>query len=164
MAAFGRNRVPDEVRAVAGDDRVLAYAYDAHGSVVVATDVALHLPTSDGMSRLPWDLVVRAGWVTPVLQLAVQAVAGGPTRQVALELPAPGALPLVVREQVTSSIVAEDRVLLRPGAGARFVARRTESGQVRWSVVFDRGLDPRDPDLRSRADAALAELRAQLGV
>ncbi|HEY7857676.1 MAG TPA: hypothetical protein VIC82_04155 [Candidatus Nanopelagicales bacterium] len=164
MAAFGRTRMPDDVRAVAGGERVLSYAYDADGAVVLATDVALHLPQTYGVARLPWDLVVRAGWTTPVLDLTVQLVAGGPAKALAVELPEPGSLPMVVREQVTGSIVVEDHVVLQAGAGARLVARRTESGEVRWSVVFDKGLDPRDPDLRAAADTALAQLRAQLGV
>lgn len=164
MSIGRRSRVPRDVRNVAGKERVLSYAYDSSGAPVIATDVALHLPARHGVTRLPWDLVVRAAWSTPVLRLTVQATAGDPGRPVAVELPSPGSLPMVVREQVTGSIVAEELVPLRPGASARLVARRTETGQVRWSVVFDRGLDPRDPDLRSRADAALAELRAQLGI
>jgi hypothetical protein len=49
--------------------------------------------------------------------------------------------------------------------GARFVARRVAgSSELRWSVVFDVGLDPADPDLRRRADAILGELRTSLGV
>ena len=164
MAAFGRTRVPDEVRAVAGGERVLSYAYDPQQAVGLATEVALHLPASYGVTRLPWDLVVRAGWTTPVLELTVQLVAGGPAKPLAVELPEPGSLPMVVREQVTASIVVEDHVVLRAGAGARLVARRAESGEIRWSVVFDKRLDPRDPTLRAGADAALAQLRAQLGI
>ena len=164
MAAFGRPRVPDDVRAVAGRERVLAYAHDADRALVLATDVALHLPAAYGPTRLTWDLVVRAGWTTPVLELTVQLVAGGAAKSVAVELSEPGSLPVVVREQVTSSIVVEEHVVLRAGAGARLVARRTESGEIRWSVVFDKGLDPREPGLRAGVDAALAQLRAQLGI
>ena len=35
---------------------------------------------------------------------------------------------------------------------------------LRWSVVFDAGLDPSDPQLRVRADDVLAGLRTSLGV
>lgn len=164
MVRLGPARVPDDVRALVGGERVLSYARDSAGASVVATDMALHLPLPEGPTRLPWDRVVRAGWADPELRLTVQLATGGPGRALALELPEPGSLPLVVREQVTGNIVAEDRVLLRAGAGARLVARRTESGQVRWSVVLDRGLDLADPDLRAQVDAALSRLRAQLGI
>jgi len=44
-------------------------------------------------------------------------------------------------------------------------ARRSPAtGEVRWAVVFDPALDPRDPGWRAAADAALVELRGQLGV
>ncbi len=70
-----------------------------------------------------------------------------------------------MRERVTASIVIQHHALLDGDLGARFVARRVPgSVDLRWSVVFDAGLDPRSPDLRRRADTALAELRTSLGV
>jgi hypothetical protein len=164
MAALRRSGPPAQVRAAAGRERVLAYAHDDGGGTVVATAVALHLPTAYGLPRLPWDLVVRAGWVTPVLELTAQPAPGAAARTVRVHLPDPGRLPLVVREQVTASVVADEHVLFPAGGAATLVARRTEAGQVRWSVLFDKGLDPGDPVLREQADRALATLRAQLGV
>jgi hypothetical protein len=76
-----------------------------------------------------------------------------------------GTIAGVVRERVNASIVVQDRITLSGRAGARVVARRVPgSTDLRWSVVFDPGLDPGDPALRAAADAALAELRASLGV
>jgi hypothetical protein len=71
----------------------------------------------------------------------------------------------VIRERVNASIVVQRRIELVGERGARFVARR-EPGttDLRWSVVFDAGLDPSDPELRRRADEALAALRVSLGV
>jgi hypothetical protein len=44
-------------------------------------------------------------------------------------------------------------------------ARRSPAtGDVRWSVVFDSALDSGDPGWRAAADAALTDLRGQLGV
>jgi hypothetical protein len=66
---------------------------------------------------------------------------------------------------VTSSIVVQHHAELVGERGARFVARRVPgSTDLRWSVVFDTGLDPADPELRRRADEILADLRASLGV
>ena len=47
---------------------------------------------------------------------------------------------------------------------ARAVARRGPDDAIRWTVVFDSGLDPSDPALRRLADDALAHLRAVMGV
>jgi hypothetical protein len=33
-----------------------------------------------------------------------------------------------------------------------------------WTVTFDPGIDPKDPDMQQRARTAMAELRATLGV
>lgn len=132
---------------------------------IVATDRALHVGPLAHPSRLPWDRCVRATWEEPVLDLVVQPVPGGPTRSLALRLVEMGELPVVIRERITDSVVAQHHVVLRGDKGARLVARRVaDDASVRWSVVFDAGLDPRDPELRREADAALAELRSQLGI
>jgi hypothetical protein len=74
-------------------------------------------------------------------------------------------VPSVVRERVNASIVVQRHVELRGEVGARIVARRVPgSTELRWTVTFDAGLDPRDPDLRRRADEALDTLRTSLGV
>jgi hypothetical protein len=71
----------------------------------------------------------------------------------------------VVRERVNASIVVQHHAALVGDAGARLVARRIPgSTDLRWSVVFDPGLDPSDPDLRARADEALTALRSALGI
>ena len=89
-------------------------------------------------------------------------------RPVSLRVPIEGdagALPSVVKERVNASIVVSRHVELQGERGARLVARRTPgSSELRWSVVFDPGLDPADPDLRASADAALEALRGSLGV
>lgn len=160
-----RFRTPVEVKARAGGERVLAWLPSGSSSVV-ATDVALHLPEGTDPARVPWDLVLRAQWVEGALDVTVQAGAGG--RPVLLHVPVTGdigTLAGVVRERVNASIVVQDRVMLTATAGARVVARRVPgSTDLRWSVVFDPGLDPSDPELRAAADAALAGLRATLGV
>jgi hypothetical protein len=149
---------------VAGQERVLAFAETTDGGNVVATLRALYLPATYDVGRLPWDRVVHATWTAPELVVTVQPVTAGRPRTVRLELPGPGALPAVLRERVTASVVAERHVAWRGDAGARFAARRTEDGSIRWSVVLDPGLDPRDPEVRARADAELAALRSAWGV
>ena len=161
-----RFRAPVQVRARAGGGRVLAWTPSGSSSLI-ATEHALVLP--EGVAddpRVPWDLVLRASWELDAVEVVAQESAGGRpvTRRVALDAD-PGSLPEVVRERVNASIVVQHHVELVGERGARFVARRTPgSSELRWSVVFDAGLDPRDPDLRRRADVELAALRVSLGV
>lgn len=160
-----RLRAPAEVRARAAGERVLAWLPSGSSSLV-ATDVALLLPEGSEPARVPWDLVLRAQWAEDSLDVTVQSGPGG--RPVVVHVPVTGdisTLAGVVRERVNASIVVQDHVTLSGTAGARVVARRVPgSTDLRWSVVFDPGLDPSDPALRAAADAALAELRASLGV
>jgi hypothetical protein len=160
-----RFRAPAEVRARAGDERVLAWA-PSGGSAVVATESALLLPDGAGPPVVAWDLVLRAQWEEGVLAVTVQERAGG--RPEVLRVPVEGpvdSLAGVVRERVNASIAVQRHVMLAGDRGARVIARRVPGQtELRWTVVFDSGLDPRDPELRSRADSALAELRSALGV
>ena len=157
-------RPPAEVLNVApSGERVLAWGRVTPGGVAVATDAALYLPIGDTV-RLAWDLIAKATFS----EAAVLVVEGRPEptardRAWRVVLEEPGALPTVVYERVTSSVVVSERVALRGELGARIVARRAGEG-LRWTVTFDAGLDPRDPVLRAEADEALAELRATLGV
>ena len=54
---------------------------------------------------------------------------------------------------------------MAPGKGARLVARRAGlDGEIRWSVIFDEGLDAQDPQLQAAAMEQLALLRESLGI
>ncbi len=169
-------RPPAEVRGlVPSGERLLAWARVVPGGVAVATDAALYLPI-DGTGarqagvaapvglRLAWDLITKATFsdaAVLVVEGRQQPRARDRAWRVVLE--DSGALPTVVYERVTSSVVVSERLLLRGELGARVVARRAGEG-LRWTVTFDAGLDPDDPLVRADADAALAELRATLGV
>lgn len=147
-------RTPAAVRERAAGRDALAWA-GADGGWLVATRDRLLLPDGD---EVTWDRVIRATWDTPVLELVLA------DRRVRMTLDEPGRVPDVVNERVRASVVAQHHVPLRGDAGVRLVARRTPDGSVTWRVTFDTGLDPADPRLREAADAALAELRAALGL
>ncbi len=157
-------RVPPEVRAsVAKGERVLAWARVQPAGFAIATDAALYLPVPS-MLRFAWDLITKATFS----EESVLVVDGRPDPQARdrswrVVLEEAGALPTVVYERVTSSVVVSERVVLRGELGARIVARRAGDG-LRWTVTFDAGLDPGDPTLRSEVDEALADLRSSLGV
>jgi hypothetical protein len=148
-------RAPVEVRKRADGDKPLAWAAVA-GDWVVASRDRLFLPLQ---APVTWDQVIRAAWDAPVLELQL---AEGPYR---LVIENPGLIPDVVNERVKASVVVQHHVPLRGDKGVRIVARRKPGGaEVTWRVTFDAGLDPADPELRSDADAALAELRTTMGL
>jgi hypothetical protein len=148
-------RAPAEVRKRADGDKPLAWAAVA-GDWVVASRDRLFLPLQ---APVTWDQVIRAAWDAPVLELQL---AEGPYR---LVIENPGLIPDVVNERVKASVVVQHHVPLRGDKGVRIVARRKPGGaEVTWRVTFDAGLDPADPELRSDADAALAELRTTMGL
>lgn len=163
--------LPKEVRERLGvrpGERIVAWGSGMTGSngdavYTVATDRALYLGTSG--ERLPWDRINRAQWDEPMLELVVTGDAGRPERLVRVPLAVGSALPAAVHAQVTESVVVSERLDLGDGAGAMAVARRgSDEDGIRWSIVFDSGLNPNDPDLRARADGALTALRDTLGI
>ena len=88
-----------------------------------------------------------------------------PGRLVRVRLAVGSQLPAAVHAKVTESVVVSERLVLDGGGGALAVARRgSDDDRIRWSIVFDAGLDPTDPALRAQADQALARLRDSLGV
>jgi hypothetical protein len=137
---------------------VIAAARDSAGGWVVATERALLA----GDRRVPWTDVLHARWDDEQQVLAVDlAVGGGSSMRLALA--DPGRLPETVHERVMSSIVMSRRVPV-PGGGVRVVARRGDgSDQTLWQVVPDDGTDLAVPAVRDRVDAALSDLRAELG-
>ena len=163
--------LPSEVRARLGipsGEKVVAWGSGVTGRgadavYAVATDRALYLDATG--ERLPWDRINRAQWDEPMLELVVLDANGQPDRLVRVPLGVGSALPAAVHAQVTESVVVSERLQLGDGAAALAVARRSsDQDAIWWSIVFDPGLDPRDPGLRAQADEALAELRASLGI
>lgn len=167
---FGKG-LPREVKerlAIPSNERVIAWGSGVSGAQVdasyaVATDRALYLQAQG--ERLPWDRINRAQWDEPMLELVVIDAQGQPDRLVRVPLMIGSALPAAVHAQVTESVIVSERLTLADGAGALAVARRSsDEDRIWWSIVFDTGLDPNDPELRAQADQALAGLRDALGV
>lgn len=147
---------------LAKGERILAFAPTRGGSYVVTTTEALHLPTVEGgFRRLPWERVDQATWAVGVLHVVEEG--GGPEDRVGLT--DPGAVPETVRERVTASIVVSRPVTLPGGGTVRIAGRRPPGGgEVRWSIVFEAGLDPDDPQVAAQAQGALEDLRRQTGL
>jgi hypothetical protein len=154
-----------ELLAVAQGERLLAWGELTDDQVVACTDLAIHIPE---VGRVGWDQVVRGSWSEEFLDLVVQETPGERPAQLRLRFEQPGQVPAVVRERVQWTVVASHRVTLQHRDGryamAMLNARRAPgTGEVRWGVVFDPGVDPADPGWRTAADEALADLRERLG-
>lgn len=176
LMRFGRPRrptLPSQVRSQLSLDRgerVLAHARLEDGGYAVATERGLWLRGSraaGSYERRNWSGVTKVVWDAADSALVMWALGGGdslvPVRE-RLRLAEPGFLPETVRERVTASIVVSRHVPLVGRRGVLVAGRRDPGGQqIRWSLTFDVGVDPDDPEVRARAEQGLAELRAQAG-
>ena len=166
---FRRREIDPRVAALIeshGRERLLGWGELVDGTVVACTDWAIYLPE---VGRVPWDAIVRGEWSEEFLDLLVQLKPGQKATHMRLRFEEPGLVPAVVRERVQWTVVASQPTTLRRSdgvtGGVTFNARRSaETGDVRWAVVFDPGIDVSDPRWRAAADEALAELRSQLGI
>jgi hypothetical protein len=160
-----RLTLPDDAREALPlhpRERLLAVAMLADGSWVAATPRALVLPGR----RVDWSTVAHAEWSDERSQLQVDQLGAEGTEPEThqLVLDEPGRLPEVVRDRVTSSIVASRRTPVDGKAGVRVVARRVPGeDELQWQVVVDSGLDPADPRVQVASDAAVSDLRRELG-
>ena len=152
--------IPDGERVIAWG---IGDATDSDNSYVVATDQALYEMRSE--SRIAWQNVIKGTWEQPDFVIDFQGESG--PRRLRIRLEDPRDLPAAVRDRVTDTVVISEYRDLTEDAGAHFVARRSPGGGldgIAWSVVFDAGLNPGDPTLRSKADEVLGELRSSLGI
>lgn len=167
----------DEIRVtcqIPKSEHVIGWCEADDGTVLAATSGALYRgpqPWSDTDGHgLPWVRIATAVWETPRLTVTWEASATGDLLQQSARMSQPGELPSAIQAMVTESVVYRQHVPLLDlpdEAGALLVARRqprAPDALITWSVVFDAGLDPTDPDLRVAADLALLQVRAALGI
>ncbi len=149
------------------DERIITWGIgdvsDPESSLVVATGAALYEQRTG--QRIEWQQVSKGTWEQP--EFVIDFEDSGALRRIRIRLDDARDLPAAVRDRVTDTVVISEHRTLRDEAGAQFVARRSPDGDIsdiRWSVVFDAGLDPSDLALRQWADTELANLRASLGI
>ncbi|NYG55564.1 hypothetical protein [Nocardioides perillae] len=164
-----RRRPPAGLRGSPGE-RLLAWASasDGSGAAVGGTrDAVLVLPgEGDDVVRVPWEAVEAADWDADEGRLRVSEVGSwGEVRPVhVVALDDPDRLLQLVRERVTASVVLQRHVRLAGRRGVRVIARRAPAGgPLRWLYEYDEGVDPDDPDVRARAEAALAAALEEAG-
>jgi hypothetical protein len=136
---------------------------DAEPDYVAATDRSLYVEGTGAC--YPWDSIGRASWSEPVLEVQLLDANGATGPTLRLRVNESGDLPAAVHDRVTASVLVSERVEIADGVRARMVARRAhDDAPVRWSVVFDAGVDASDPQLQRLARAALDDLRSALGI
>jgi hypothetical protein len=144
-----------------GRERVLASARLSDGTWVAATPRALLLPGR----RIDWVTVAHAEWSDEDDALRVDQMHGpeGLPERHRLILDDPGRLPEVLRERVTSSIVASRHIPVTGRTGVRVVARRVPGqDELVWQVVVDRELDPADQRVQAAGETGIRALRREL--
>ncbi|MDP2013210.1 MAG: hypothetical protein Q8L05_03190 [Actinomycetota bacterium] len=159
-----RSRLPKSARQSAGvpvSERVIAWApeqRDPH-QFVIATNTGIYAKGSS----IPWASIIRAQWNEPFLELITEQP-GGSSQRLRIPLDEPGNLPAAVYTQVTANVIVSERLTLANGSQCLAAARRQAGDEITWTVVFDEGVDPTDPENRAQADFALTELRSALGI
>jgi len=146
----------------------LAVSADGEGRWYVGTARALLVPEQDGWRRVPWETVERATWDRESEHLIVIETAdfGQPQPTYRAALPDPERLLQLIRERVTASIVIK---VFEPVEGKRGITvsgRRSphSDDDLVWSVLVDKGLDERSPQVRAAAERALAAAQSELGL
>lgn len=161
MDLFKRTRLPAGVVVDSGE-KVLGWGSGPAG-VVVATDLALYVPAGYEPHRIVWHLIDKAVWRSPNLDVSLHAEVGAPLQTWRFELSEPGRLPGSVRERVTASVVTSTDVDVADGR-VRIAARRTETGEIRWSVNSLDGADLANPDTRAYVADVIGQLSQTLGL
>ncbi|MCU1686385.1 MAG: hypothetical protein JWQ81_7124 [Amycolatopsis sp.] len=143
-------------------ERVLATAgTPGQAPEAVGTTEGLYYRDGDAAwSRVGWEDLSEARWHEDDHELRI----AGAEHEV-IGLPVPGDLPDVVHTMITSTHVNTSVVDLGDGHRASVtVSRRPRTGELVWRTRLENGADPADPELRTRLDAAIGTLRADLGL
>lgn len=144
---------------------MLAASAVADDGWVVGTDHALHLPSGE---RIPWEQVEHAEWDrdTELLHVTRSASFGEPMPRTDVRPLDTDRLLQLIRERVTASVVVSRQLPIEGKLGVRVTGRRSPAGprtdELTWSVAFDEGLDPSDPEVLNAAQQALDTVREQV--
>jgi len=165
MGLFHRRDAPpaDALAHLQGDERVVAWADTAAGSVVLATPRGLWWPGEGSLRLIGWQYVSKAVWRDGVLSVIEADVLDDlllvDRAPVTAQLQVPRDLPPTVRKRVEANVVRSELAPVTGGV-ARFVGRRVpgEDGLRFWARL-EAGT-PDTEQVRSAVAARLSGLRA----
>ena len=160
-------RVPSEVRALAPvepGERILTFARNPDGALVLMTDRALRHQLGHGWSRIGWELVSRVTWDDDRHILALTDVATGQAAEIALHAADGPRLTDLARERVASIFLLSTMVALTDHGAARVTARRQPGLDRTLWLDLGGDADPADPTVRAEIATAIARLRTHFEV
>jgi hypothetical protein len=165
-----RPQLPPEVVAALDlprGDRVLSFATDDnHGGHLVASKWALSYVTTAGELglRKPWHLVDAGSWQPEAATLTVTWTDGARPGQWTFGNQQT-LLPETLRERVQASVVLSTRLALGERRTGRVAIRQDlATGELIPQTVLARRVSADDPQVRVQVEAAMADLRDQVGL
>ena len=163
-----RVRVPADIRAetpVEPGERILLFARDVEGALVVATERALRHQAAGGWSRHGWEQLTRVTWDAASHTLTATAAGAGLVAAISLHTSDGPRLAEFARERIGSTFLLSTLVPLAGHAPARVTARRRPAGQeLTWQVSLDDPDAAVDPAIRVHLATAISQLRAHIGM
>lgn len=163
-----RVRVPAHVHAAAPvepGERILAFAHDLAGRLVVATDRALRHQATGAWSRLGWEQLTRVTWDGDRRTFAVTDMLTGRVTSIRLHATDGSRLADLAHERVGFTMLLTRMVPLTGHQPARVTARRQPgTEQISWQVSFGNGSSAAGPALRSEIAVVIAQLRDHVEV
>jgi hypothetical protein len=165
-----RPQLPGEVTAALDlprGDRVLSFATDDNrgGHLVASTWALSYVSTAGDLElRRPWHLVDAGSWQPETATLTVTWVDGRRPGQWTFR-DQQTLLPETLRERVQASVVLSTRLVLGEGRTGRVAIRQDLATRALVpQTVLARRVRADDPEVREQVEAALAELRDQVGL
>jgi hypothetical protein len=143
--------------------RILAWARTPNG-VCIGSPSLLSYGNESAWRHVGWHEIEHGGWNSETDKLSWSSYEG---RREFIELAEPGRMPELFRERVSASIVAERFVPIAGERGVTVSGRRDLAGTsavITWHQTLGRGLSWNSGEVRTVADAALAELQAEYGL
>lgn len=150
-------------------ERVLAVDHGPGGSLAAATAAAIYIGAQGESARTwcrsGWEEVIRTGWDDRRCVLVLTGAGSGGMWRKELALDRHSVLVELARERVSATLVASALIRHNDRVCAVVMARRQPgSGQVMWVTLLNQADAIGDQVIRAKAAAAIADLRAQVGI
>lgn len=157
---FGsRKSIPDKFQSLAGSDQVLNFA-DTQLGPVVATNSGL----IGADLRINWYEMFQASFNPPNLTINYQTSSGNKSLLLQLSPKAAASeFPNLIREKITSNVIAQSRVEYQAGLFATFSARRKNSTELSFVVTADAGIATNSVDFQNWAKLELENFKETFG-